>query len=166
MKLLICQMVTYTITDIQDYFLYIIKKQETSTEESPILIYLSKIKNRIVFKIKTGYKLQMLTNEKLALLGDGPIVDQNKSGKNVPKLEQVLSLLLHCNVVHNVHLQNSKLLYTLYTKLLLSQIMLLDSYFLSNQKHYYNQKQQILFLIILKFDLPIKKMTVYRLKMM
>ena len=108
----------------------------------------------------------MLTNEKLALLGDGPIVDQNKSGKNVPKLEQVLSLLLHCNVVHNVHLQNSKLLYTLYTKLLLSQIMLLDSYFLSNQKHYYNQKQQILFLIILKFDLPIKKMTVYRLKMM
>ena len=54
----------------------------------------------------------MLTNETMALLGDGPIVDQNKNCKNVPKLEQVRSVLLHCNVVQNDHLQNSKLLYT------------------------------------------------------
>ena len=56
---------SYTISDIQGYFLYIIKKHETitSSEESPILIYPSKIKYMIGFKIKTGYKPQMLTNE-------------------------------------------------------------------------------------------------------
>ena len=54
----------------------------------------------------------MLANETMALLGDRPIFDQNKNGVNVPKLEQVHSVLLHCNVVHNDYLQNSKLLYT------------------------------------------------------
>ena len=105
---------SYTIADIEDYFLYVIKKHETitSNEESPILIYPNKIKNRIVFKIKTGYKLQMLTNKTMALLGVGPIIDQNKNGVNVPELEQVQSVLLHCNVVHNDYLQNSKLLNT------------------------------------------------------
>ena len=70
------------------------------------------MKNRIVFKIKTGYKLELLTNETMRLLGDGSIIDQNKNDRNVPELEQVHSLLLHCNVVHNSYLQNSKLLYT------------------------------------------------------
>ena len=54
----------------------------------------------------------MLTNETMALLGDGPIVDTNKNGKNVPELEKVHSVLLHCNLVNNNCLQNSKLLYT------------------------------------------------------
>ena len=106
---------SYTVSDIQDYFLWVIKKHEKdvrSNEESPILIYPNKIRNRIVFKIKTGYKLQMLTNETIALLGDGPIVDTNKNGKNVPGLEKVHSVLLQCNLVHNDYLQNSKLLYT------------------------------------------------------
>ena len=68
--------------------------------------------NRIVFKIKTGYKLEILTNETMRLFGDGPIVDTDKNGEDVPKLEQVRFVLLHCNVVRNDHLQNSKLLYT------------------------------------------------------
>ena len=46
----------------------------------------------------------------MRLTGDGPIIDQNKNGRNVPELEQVHSVLLHCNVVN--YLQNSKLLYT------------------------------------------------------
>ena len=54
----------------------------------------------------------MLTNDKLALLGNGPIVDINKNGKNITELEKVYSVLLHCNVAHNDHLQNSKLLYS------------------------------------------------------
>ena len=44
------------IDDIQDYFEFIIKKHETLTEDLPVQIYPNKIKNRIVFKIKTGYK--------------------------------------------------------------------------------------------------------------
>ena len=42
---------SYSIADIQDYF---VKKHETLTENPPIQIYPNKIKNRIVFKIKTG----------------------------------------------------------------------------------------------------------------
>ena len=106
---------SYTVADIQDYFLWVIKKHETdvnSSEESPILIYPNKIRNMIVLKIKTGYKLELLTSETMALLGDGAIVDSNKNGKNVPELEKVSSVLLHCNVVHNDHLRNSKLLYS------------------------------------------------------
>ena len=51
---------SYSISDIQDYFEYIIKKHETLTDNPPVLIYVKKIKNRIVFKIKTGYKLELL----------------------------------------------------------------------------------------------------------
>ena len=69
---------SYTIENIQGYVLWVIKKHETdlkSSEESPILIYPNKIKKRIFFKIKTGYKLEMLTNETVRLLGDGAVVD-------------------------------------------------------------------------------------------
>ena len=65
-----------------------------------------------MFKIKTGYKLQLLTNDVIRLLGEGPIIDTNKNGVNVPELEIVESVLVHCNVVQNDYLQNSKLLYT------------------------------------------------------
>ena len=52
---------SYSIADIQDYFEFIIKKHETLTENPPVQIYRNKIKNRIVFKIKTRYKLELLT---------------------------------------------------------------------------------------------------------
>ena len=51
----------YSISDIQDYFEFITKKHETLTENLSIQIYAKKIKNRIVFKIKVGYKLEFLT---------------------------------------------------------------------------------------------------------
>ena len=59
---------SYSIADIQDYFEFIIKKHETLTENPPVQIYVNKIKNRIVFKIKTGYKLELLTPETMKLL--------------------------------------------------------------------------------------------------
>ena len=46
-----------------------LKKHETLAENPPIQIYPNKIKNRIVFKIKTGYKLKLLTPETMKLLG-------------------------------------------------------------------------------------------------
>ena len=60
---------SYSITDIQDYFEFIIKKHETLTENPPVQIYPNKIKNKIVFKIKTGYKLEFLAPETMKLLG-------------------------------------------------------------------------------------------------
>ena len=50
---------SYSIADIQDYFEFIIKKHETLTENPPVQIYPNKIKNRIVFKIKSSYKLEL-----------------------------------------------------------------------------------------------------------
>ena len=60
---------SYSIADIQDYFEFIIKKLEALTENPSVQIYSSKIKNRIAFKIKTGYKLELLTPETMKLLG-------------------------------------------------------------------------------------------------
>ena len=60
---------SYSIVDIQDYFALIIKKRKTLAENRPIQIHPNKIKNMIVFKIKTGYKLTLLSPEKMKLLG-------------------------------------------------------------------------------------------------
>ena len=60
---------SYSIVDIQHYFTFIIKKRKTLAENRPIQIHPNKIKNRIVFKIKTGYKLELLSPEKMKLLG-------------------------------------------------------------------------------------------------
>ena len=59
------------------------------------LIYLNRIKNRNVFKIKTGYKLELLTPELIKLLGSTKkYVDKEKDGKNAPKLEPVEVVLV------------------------------------------------------------------------
>ena len=59
---------SYSISDIQDYFEYIIKKHETITDNPLVQIYTNNIENRIVFKIKTGYKLELLFPERMKLL--------------------------------------------------------------------------------------------------
>ena len=59
---------SYSIDDIQDYFEFIIKKHETLIEDPSGEIYLNNIKNKIVFKIKTCYKLELLTPEIMKLL--------------------------------------------------------------------------------------------------
>ena len=92
----------YSIDVIQNYFEYIIKKHETLNEDLPIEIYPNKIKNRIVFKIKNGYKLELLTPETMRLLGSTKkVVDKDKNGENVPKLESVEVVLVHCNLFKN-----------------------------------------------------------------
>ena len=48
---------SYFVSDIQDYFEYIIKKLETIADNPSVQIYVNKIKTRIAFKIKKGYKL-------------------------------------------------------------------------------------------------------------
>ena len=104
---------SYSIADIQDYFEFIIKKYETLTENLPIQIYPNKIKNRIVFKIRTGYRQELLTPETVILLGSGKKeVDKDKDGKNVPKLKFVEIVLVHCNLVKNDYQHRLKVLFT------------------------------------------------------
>ena len=60
---------SYSISYIQDYFQYILKKHSESVVNPSIIIYINKIENRITFKIKSGYYLELLTPETMKLLG-------------------------------------------------------------------------------------------------
>ena len=123
---------SYSISDIQDYFEFIIKKHETLTENPPGQIYTNKIKNKIVFKIKTGYKLELLSSETMKLLGSTKKdVDQDKDGEDVPKLESVEVILEHCNLVNNNYQQASKVLFTFVPNKQFGQLINISSHSLA-----------------------------------
>ena len=104
---------SYNIPEMQDYFEYIIKKHKAITDTAPILIYANNITNRIVFKIKTGYKLELLSKETMKLLGSTKnIIGTNKNSENVPRFENVEVVLVHCNLVNNSYQQHSRVLFT------------------------------------------------------
>ena len=108
-----CLMVLYSIDAFQNYFEYIIKKHETITDVSPVLIYVNEINNRIIFKIKSGYELELLSKETMKLLGSSTdTIDGDKNSELVPKLESVDLVLVYCNLVNNSYQQASKVLLT------------------------------------------------------
>ena len=89
------------------------QKHEILAKNSPVQIYPNKIKNRIVFKVKTGCKLELLSSETMKLLGSTKKdVDQDKDGEDVPKLESVEVVLVHCNLVKNDYQHTSKVLFS------------------------------------------------------
>ena len=97
---------SYSVCNIKDYF-------QTIADNSPVQIYVNKIKNRIVFKIKTGYTLELLSKETMQLLGSSEKdADQNKDVEIVPRLETVEVVLVHCNLVNNSYQQACKVLFT------------------------------------------------------
>ena len=105
--------VLYNISEMQDYIEYIIKKRERIGENAPILIYANTTNNRIVFKIKIGYKLELLSKETMKLLGSTKYtIDADKNSEKVPKLENVEVVLVHCNLVNNAYQQHSRILFT------------------------------------------------------
>ena len=104
---------SYNIPEIQACIEYIIKKHETIGETAPILIYGNTITNRIVFKIKTGYKLELLSKETMKLLGSTKdTINANKNSENVPRLENIEVVLVHCNLGNNSYQQHSRVLFT------------------------------------------------------
>ena len=78
-----------------------------------IQIYVNKIENRITFKIKNGYSLELLTKETMKLLGStkNEIV-KGENGENVQHLEITEVVLVPCNMVNNDYQQGSRVLYT------------------------------------------------------
>ena len=66
-----------------------------------------------MFKIKTGYKLELLSKETMKLLeSTRDTIDADKNSENVPRLENVEEVLLHCNLVNNSYQQASRVLFT------------------------------------------------------
>ena len=101
---------SYSISDIQDYFEYILKKHSESVDNPSIRMYINRIENRITFKIKSGYYLELLTPETMKLLGSTESkITKNKNGENVPHLEVVELVLVHCNLVNNDYQQDSRI---------------------------------------------------------
>ena len=93
---------SYSISDIQDYFEYILKKHSENVDNPSIRIYVNRIENRITFKIKSGYYLELLTPERMKLLGSAESkITKDKNGENVPHLEVVELVLINCNFVNN-----------------------------------------------------------------
>ena len=75
---------------------------------------MNKIENRIAFKIKDGYSLELLTPETMKLLGSTKNkISEDKNGENVPHLEITEVVLVHCNIVNNDYQQDSRVLYSL-----------------------------------------------------
>ena len=104
---------SYSISDIQDYFEFVLKKHGWNIDEPSVQIYVNKIKNRITFKIKKGYSLELLTPETMKLLGSTENkITKDKNGENVPHLEITEVVLVHCNIVNNDYQQDSRVLYT------------------------------------------------------
>ena len=94
---------SYSLSDIQDYFKYILKRTWVKY----------KIENRITFKIKNGQSIGLLTPETMKLLGSTKNkITKDKNGENVPHLEITEVVLVHCNIVNNDYQQDSRLLYT------------------------------------------------------
>ena len=99
---------SYSIAALQNYFENIIKKHETIANVSPVLIYVNEINNRIAFKIKSGYKSELLSKETMKLLGSSTdTVDGDKNIELVPKLQSIDLVLVHCNLVNNSYQQAS-----------------------------------------------------------
>ena len=104
---------SYSVSDIQDYFEYILKKHSESVDNPLIRMYINRTENRITFKIKNGYYLDLLTTETKRLLGRiESKITKDKNGENVPHLEIVELVLVHCNLVNNDNQQDSRILFT------------------------------------------------------
>ena len=88
------------------------KKHNGNIDNTSVRIYINKIENRVTFKIKTGYYLELLTLETMKLLGSTENkIAKDKNGENVPHLRITEVVLVHCNIVNNYYQQDSRVSY-------------------------------------------------------
>ena len=93
---------SYSISDIQDYFEYILKKHSENTDNASIRIYVNRIENRITFNIKNGYCLELLTPQTMKRFGSKESkISKDNNGKIVSHLWVVELVLVHCNLFNN-----------------------------------------------------------------
>ena len=80
---------SYSISDIQDNFEYILKKKHGEDIDKPsVQIYINKIENTVTFNIKNGISLELLKPETMKLLGSSKNkITKDKNGENLSHLE-------------------------------------------------------------------------------
>ena len=104
---------SHSVSDIQDYIKYIIKKHETLTKIPRIDNYINRINNRLLFK--KGWIYDRITNSgnnENIQQHKKKLIDKAKNGKNVPGLEAFEVVLVQYNLVHNRYQQKSEFLWT------------------------------------------------------
>ena len=100
---------SHSVSDIQNYFEYILKLHREKTDNPGRKIYVNKTEKRITFRIETGYYLKLSTLETIRLFGSTKSkITKDKNGEIVPHLEITGVVLVHCNIVNNNYQQNSK----------------------------------------------------------
>ena len=103
----------YSVSDIQCYFEYILKKHGENADKPSVQIDVNKTENRVTFKIKDGYSIELLTPETMKLFGSTKNkITKDKNSENVPHLEITEVALVSCNIVNNDYQQDSRVLYT------------------------------------------------------
>ena len=81
---------SYSASDIHDNIKPIIKKHEALPTNPTIHVYINRVNNGLVFKIKNEYKLEMQMPETMKLLGSTKkSIGKTKNGENVPNFEVV-----------------------------------------------------------------------------
>ena len=104
---------SYSVSDVQDYFEYNLEKHGEDIDEASVQILVNKIENKITFKVKKGYSLELLTLKTMKLLESTKNkIIKDKNGENVPHLEITDVVLIHCDIVNNDYQQDSRVLYT------------------------------------------------------
>ena len=89
------------------------KKHGEGIDKPSVQIHVNKIDNRVTYKIKNGYSLELLTSETMKLLGSTENkITKYKNGENVPHLQITEVVLVHCDIVNNNYQQDSRVLYT------------------------------------------------------
>ena len=89
---------SYSVSNIQDYFDYILKKHGQNIDNPSVKIYVNKIENRIPFKLKTGYSLNQnwIHSRTMKLLWSTENkITKDKNGENVLHLETTEEVLVH-----------------------------------------------------------------------
>ena len=123
---------SYSVSDIQDYFEYIVKTHQTVPDNPLIRLYINKVENRITFKIKAGYYLELLMPETMKLLGSTKSkISKDKNGENLHSLEIIEVVLVQCNIVNYNFQQDSRVLKVIWS---------ITRYFTKNFKTFLNQK--------------------------
>ena len=79
---------SYSVSDIQGCFKYIVKTHEAVADNPRIRIHVNKIENRIKYRIKTGYDLESVTPEMMKLFGSTKSKkNEDENGEYVPHLK-------------------------------------------------------------------------------
>ena len=85
---------------------YFIKKHKTLPTNPPINTYINRINNRLVFKVKDGYKPELQRPENMKIFGSAKkLRDKTKNVENVPILEELGVILAQCNLENNQYQQ-------------------------------------------------------------